>query len=461
MKRWAPERISKTRHAVSLGLGLLLAACDDGGRFGPIQLDTSPNCATANIEVLVPNLDRPEQPWSRVLSVALDEPGRLDFWALVEPEDGPDTYELVHVRDGAIDHTVQLASFLPGTARVSLHPGPNPGSAWVVEQGPSTFRAWQFEAVSYSVEPLRAVSPDLGWFPGNLAELCDGPDEEPFEDPQYVPCDVTGWHRELAFVEGQPFLVSTPPFSPNATMYIYAARLQVNLGVTEQTQLEFYRKCDPNETFIELDGSCEDELLGTHYPSLVVAGSQQDPSDPVHHQFIVRERAGTDIPAAREAVGLALDLDENDKLRGFVFSRALDEVTIAAGAPSGLATDNVATYLLHPVEEGGARITRLRTDLPDDGQVEDRFEVLTGLPLQELPDDLAILQLPGDIALGWIDEGIWNVLKVFPDAPSSSQTTTYAPEAPVTEVRSAGRGAYLVFKDHALGPDLVQVSCGG
>ena len=142
-----------------------------------------------------------------------------------------------------------------------------------------------------------------------------------------------------------------------------------------------------------------------------------------------------------------------------MFSRDLDEVTVAAGAPSGLATDNVATYLLHAVEEGGARVTRLRTDIPDDGYVDNRFELLSGLDLLDPPEDLQMLQLPGDVALGWVEEGVWNILKLFPDAPASSELSTYAPEVPVTRVQSAGRGAYLVFKDHDLGPDLVQVRC--
>ena len=437
---------------------LLLAACDEDDRFSPVHLNTSPNCANAAADVIVPNLDHPDQPWNRVQQVALDEPGRLDFWALVELAETGAPLGMVHVRDGAIDHTVRLPTFLPGTIDVRLVPGPGVGSAWLVESGPAAFRVMQFEAVSEGVDPLRAISPDLGWFPGTLAELCESDQSDPFEDPVYVPCDVTGWYRELAFVEGEPFVLSTPPFSPTATMFVYAGRLRADLGVTERTQLEFYRRCE--DTFVvPFDDGCGSELEQTTYPSLVVSGSQQDPSDPVHHQFIVRERSLDRVPVAREAVGLALDLDEDDKLRGFVFSRALDEATITVGPPSGLATDNVATYLLHPVEEGGARVTRLRTDVPDDGYVDDRFEVLSGLPLQDAPADLQLLQLPGDVALGWIEDGIWNILKLFPDAPASSQLSTYAPDAPVTRIQSAGRGAYLVFKDHELGPDLVQLRC--
>ncbi|MCR9160097.1 MAG: hypothetical protein ACE37F_37760 [Nannocystaceae bacterium] len=438
--------------------GLLGVGCDEGDRFSPVRLDTSPNCATATTDVLVPNLDRPEQPWHRVRSIALDEPGRLDFWALVELDAQSQALSMVHVRDGAIDHSVPLPALLPDTVELTLRTGPNAGSAWLVESGPGTFRLMQLEAVSPGIDPLRAVSPDLGWFPGTDANLCGGSTSGPAEDPEYEPCDVTQWHRDLAFVEGQPYLLSIPPFSPNATMYIYAGALRVDLGVTERTQLEFFRRCD--SSFVEpFDPGCDFELEKTTYPSLVVSGAQQDPSKPVHHQFIVRDRSVEGVPAAREAVGLALDLDEDDKLRGFVFSRDLDEVTVIPGAPSGLATDNVATYLLHPIEEGGARVTRLRTDIPDDGFVDNRFEVLSGLDLLDPPEDLQMLQLPGDVALGWVDEGAWNILKLFPDAPASSVQTSYAPQAPVTRVQSAGRGAYLVFKDHDLGPDLVQVRC--
>ncbi|MGH1346132.1 MAG: hypothetical protein ACRBN8_31495 [Nannocystales bacterium] len=436
---------------------LALVSCDDGERFSPVVLDTSPNCARASAEVLVPNLDRPEQPWSRVIGVALDEPGRLDFWALVEVDDAAAQFAMMHVRDGAVDHRVDLTDFLPNTVDVELRPGPAAGSAWLVESGPGSYRLWQFEAVGVGVNPLRAVSPNLSWFPGSLAQLCTDGETDPFEEPQFTTCDVTDWHRDLAFVEGQAFLLSTPPFSPNATMYVYAGRLRADLGITEQTQLEFFRRC--NDEILEMvEAPCVD-VEQTTYPSLIVMGSQQDPSDPVHHQFILRDRETNRIPVARESVGLALDLDEDNKLRGFVFSRALDEVTVAEGPPSGLATDSVATYLLHPTEEGAAGVTRLRTDAPGDGYVEDRFDVLSGIPLPEDPQELALLQLPGDVALGWIEQGAWEILKLFPDAPSSSERSRYAPDAAVTAVRSAGRGAYLVFKDHELGPDLVQVRC--
>lgn len=439
-------------------LWLALASCDDGDRFTPVVLDTSPNCARATAQVLVPNLDRPEQPWSRVISVALDEPGRLDFWALVALDDSADQFAMVHVRDGAVDHRVELPGFLPDTVDVVLRPGPAAGSAWLLESGPSTYRTWQFEAVNRGTDPLRAVSPNLGWFPGSLAQLCPPESPEPFEEPVFTVCDVTDWHRDLAFVEGQPYLLSTPPFSPNATMYVYAGKLRADLGITEQTQLEFFRRCN-DELLTAIETPCNGELDQTTYPSLIVMGSQQDPSDPVHHQFILRDRETNRVPVSREAVGLALDLDEDDKLRGFVFSRALEEVAITEGPPSGLATDSVAAYLLHPVEDGGARVTRLRTETPEDGYVDERFDVLSGVPLPEPAEDLALLQLPGDVALGWIEDGAWEILKLFPDAPASSERSRYAPEAPVTSVQAAGRGAYLVFKDHDLGPDLVQVRC--
>ncbi len=450
--------------AIATAALVLLAGCDESDRFEPLKLDTSPNCARASVDVLIPDLDRPEQPWSRVRAVALDEPGRLDFWALVEgaPEaTTPDQLAMIHVRDGVIEHTTPLASFLPDSTDLELRAGPAAGSAWLVESGPGSFRVWQFEAAGLGVPPLRAVSPNLGFFPGNLAALCEGEGPvDPFEDePNLVPCDVTDWHRELAFVDGQPFVLSTPPFSPNATMYVYAGRLRADLGITEQTQLEFFRRCE-DELIVPFDTGCEAEMKETTYPSLVVMGSQQDPSDAVHHQFIVRDRERNGLPVAREVVGLAVGRGIEDTLQGFVFSKALDEVTVALGTPSGLATDDVAAYFLHPVDEGGARVTRVRTDRGDDQGEDGRFEVLSGLDLQDPPQDLALLQMPGDIGLGWIDDGAWNVLKLFPDAPRSSKLTRYAPVAPVTSVRSAGRGGFLVFKDHALGPDLVQLRCG-
>ena len=435
------------------------AACDDGDRFEPVQLDTSPNCARAAVDVLVPDMDRDAQPWARVLSVVLDEPGLLSFWALVESDTPSRALAMVHVRQGVVDHEVALAAFLPDTQDVQLVPGPNAGSAWLVETGTASFRAWQFEAVNPGIDPLRAVSPNLGWFPGSLAELCIGEITEPLEPPPRVPCDVADWHRELAFVEGQPFIISTAPFSPDATMYVYAGRMRPDLGVTEQTQLEFFRQCVDGIT-TPPDIGCESEFDNTTYPRLTVMGSQQDPSQGTHHQFVLRDRERDRVPVARELVGLMLDLDQDDKIRGFVFSQGTNPDLPSLGPPAGLATDDLSAYLMYSSEANdGVSLVRLRTTAASDGFASDRFEFLTGVPLQTAPESLALLQMPGDIALGWLENGAWQLLKLFPDAPSSSEPLAYAPSAAVTAVRSAGRGAYLVFKDHDDGPDLVQLRC--
>lgn len=447
--------MKRTASALLVGVACL-AGCDEADRFSRVQLDTSPNCVAATVDVLIPDLDRPEQPWSRVIAVAMDEAGALRFWALVQESDNAGL-AMVYVSDGAVTLTVPVSGFLPEATDVSLVAGPTSGSAWITETGPGTMRLWQFDA-NVPEAPLRAISPNLGWFPGSLAELCLPESGGTGFDQEYVPCEVGDWPRELAFVEGQPFLISTAPFSPNATMFVYAGRLRPDLGITEQTQLEFFRRCD-GDSDTPGGSACAQEIAETTYPSLAVMGSQQDTSSVVHHQFIVRERSRDRVPVAREAVALALDLDENDNLRGFVFSRALDEVGLAAGPPGGLATDDLAAYLLHPVEEGGARVTRLRTTGAGAGVSQDRFEVLEELQFTDNLDSLQMLQLPGDIAVGALEDGVWAITKLFPDAPERSAVTRYAPDAPVTAIRSAGRGAYLVFKDHALGPDLVQLRC--
>ncbi len=441
--------------ALLVGL-VCVAGCDEADRFSRVQLDTSPNCVAATVDVLISNLDRPEQPWTRVIAVAMDEPGALRFWALVQqPNDGG--LAMVYVSDGSIAITEPVNGFLPEATDVELVNGPLPGTAWIVESGPGAFRLWQFDA-NLPGAALRAVSPNLGWFPGSLAELCLPESGGTGFDPEFVPCEVSDWPRELAFVEGEPFLISTAPFSPNATMFVYAGRLRPDLGITEQTQLEFFRRCD-GDSDTPGGSACAQEIAETTYPSLAVMGSQQDRASSPHHQFIVRERSRDRVPVAREAVALALDLDENDNLRGFVFSRALDEVGLAAGPPGGLATDDLAAYLLHPIEDGSARVTRLRTTSAGGGVAQDRFEVLQELPFEANLDTLQMLQLPGDIAVGTIEDGVWSITKLFPDAPERSAVTRYTPDVPVTAIRSAGRGAYLVFKDHALGPDLVQLRC--
>ncbi len=442
-----------------VGLGcawvlLTATACDEADRFGPIRLDTSPNCVAAQVDVLVPDLDRDDRPWHRVISVAMDEPGSRLFWALVQLRDdvgGAGPFALVHVRDDQVDIQLETPGFLSATTDVTLRPGPAPGAAWIVETGPGSLRVWSLDA-AFPDAPLRAISNDLGWFPGGIAQLCEGEFEENLQ-----PCDVTDWHRELAFVEGVPHILSIPPFSPNATMYVYAGRLEPGLSLTEQTQLEFFRRCaqEDEEGSTPMSSACSQEIAETTYPSLVVMGTQQDVVSPTHHQFIVRDRERNRVPVSREAVALVLDLDDNGRLRGFVFSRELKEVELALGPPGGLANDDFAAYLLHPIAQGGARVTRLRTDGPGSVRDGDRFDVLQELPLES---DVEMLQMAGDIALGRVLDGTWEVTKLFPDAPERSEVVVYAPDTPVSSVRSAGRGAFVVFKDSE-GPDLVQLRC--
>lgn len=445
-----------------LGLGsfaivMLLSAhgCDEADRFSRIELDTSPNCSSATLEVLIRDLHRDAQPWSEVGQVIVSQSDPSDFWALVRLRDpsvlNARPIAVVHVEDGRIDGQFEISDTLDEATDVELRQGAFDQDVWLMERGPGAFRVTRFIVNASGTAVER--SSNLAWFPSTIANLCEdeGP-TDPFEEPTLGPCDVGDWHRDLAFLDKSPYIVSVPPFSPNATMFVYTGALGNGMGVTEQTQLEFFRTCDDEDEDSPPGTSpCARELAETTYPKLDVMGEQRDLDTPNHHLFIARTREIERIPQPLELV--AVSLGPGTVPKGFVYSTTFDEVQLAAGA-SSMALDRNSAYLLHPVEDGAPRITRLRTG---DGD-RDRFDLLAQLNV-EPPADAQMLQMNEDVAVGWIDEGRWLVTKLFPDAPERSELTTYAPSAPVTEVRPAGNGAFLVLKDHEDGPDLVRLRC--
>jgi hypothetical protein len=428
--------------AVILGAVVATACSDKGDRFDPIVVDIAANCAEAEIDVLLAEMEEGNRPWDRVLAVAVDAPGIDAYWALVE-EDG--MLALTHV-DG--ERWTPLRYLEPDavepSATMDLRPGPVPGTAWLVHKGPGTFRLWQMQVTLPSLEPSITPSPEHGEFPQSVAGLCE--DEL---------CDVTDWERELVFLDGAPFLASVPPFSPNNTTWVYVGRLDAFLYNIETKPLEFERSCDPADPLPEYT-ACTEENAETTYPEITVMGSQQTASAQEHRMFLLRQRAIADVPEpAREVVFLKLFLSSQNAVEGTIQSKALEEVEPIAGPPSGIVRDAFASYMLHPTlsttASGGVGppvITRL-------AEAEDEFDILQGILL---PDEISLLQLESDIALGRVVDGTWEVTQLFPAAPERSQVTTYTASAEIVAATPAGHGAFLLFKN-SRGPDLVHLAC--
>jgi hypothetical protein len=429
---------------------LLLTGClDEGDRFAPIVVDIAANCAEVEIDVLLAEMEDGARPWTRVLAVAVDAPGVDNYWTLIELEDelDPDVTRLgmLHIEGSEIG---PLYVF-PTDPRIDdttleLRPGPVPGSAWLVQKGPGIFGLWQFSA-DQGDYPLVGASPELGTYPRDEAFNCPGE-----FGPE--PCDVTDWTRELVFLDGFAFVAGVPDFSLNNTTYVYLGRLDPYLFIDGTTPLEFDRQCDPTDPLPEYT-ECTEENAATTYPSITVMGSQMSTSAAEHRMFLLRERAIDDVPQpTREIVFLKLLLDDHNNAAGTIQSKALQEFAPVLGSPSGIARDDFASYMLHPARGTGTEefpvITRL-------SELEDEFDTLQGIAL---PQDIALLQLESDIALGHVVDGTWEVTKLFPDAPERSGISVYQGSSTITSFAPAGHGAFLLFKEEG-GPDLVQLRC--
>ena len=91
--------------------------------------------------------------------------------------------------------------------------------------------------------------------------------------------------------------------------------------------------------------------------------------------------------------------------------------------------------------------------------LDDTFDTLTDELAIDISRDSTLLQLDEDMALGRItDEGAWEIVKLFPDAPNESRLTLYEPGSDIERVAFAGPGSFLVHEADG-GPDLVRVAC--
>ena len=115
----------------------------------------------------------------------------------------------------------------------------------------------------------------------------------------------------------------------------------------------------------------------------------------------------------------------------------------------GIAIDRFASYGLF--SNGGVlpRIIQLPNTDPD-------FIELSGrVPLTL---DTHLIQLDLDLAMGRLDEGRWEITKLFPDQPSQSEVLLYETNAPIEQIVQGGMGMFMLRKDEAP-PEVVRVRC--
>lgn len=422
--------------------GIVVVACNDPPDFQTIVIDISANCNAVEVDVEASDLDAPGHAWTRVLDAASDGAATTAWWQLVSVsnDNGGQSLQLWHTRDGDVDATVPLG-LSPGLAdSLSLRPGPLPGEAWLLRREPGMLRVWHVDV--HAEAPLMAVSADLGVFP-SFNELCADS-----ESGLPEPCDTTEWHRDLMFLGGDPFVVSVAPFSPDASTWVYVGALSTNLSILDRREFEFEARCDPSLPLEEFT-LCEDRRADLSHPRVDVLGTRSDPRQGSASVLALRKNAEAGITSFHpDIVLLSLGPTEDGVAAGILRTHEAGNMSPILGPPSGLAVDDFATYVMHATALDGPQLLRV----PNLGTTFERIEGI------ELSDDMSLLQLDGDLALSRIVEGRWAITKLFPDAPEQSQITEHVPSSPVVAVEPAGPGGFILRRQDA-GPDLVRIRC--
>jgi hypothetical protein len=421
-------------------LVLAAVACGPTRDYEPIVVDISTNCNAAIIEPALEDVLAAAER-DTVLSAVHDGAGTDSGWLMIRRADADGFGRTVvqRIDDGAIA-TEAILDVAPDET-LALRASPRFQEIWVVRSAPQSTRLWRIEDPGYLGDDLRVTaSGELAGFP-TIARIC-GVDSDSGSEPEPMlgPCDVGDWSRELGFLAGVPHLISVPPSSLTSTTHLFAGRLENQLNVIRETELKFLPKCDPSDS----PEDCEED---SNYPQFAVLGNQADPRPEHHHMFLLRERA---LPSDLELVVVRLGLDGQRDPKGILRSQGGLRFPPIAGPPSGLAIDEFDTYMLHATAASSPRLVRLGS------AVGTKFEGVEGLLL---PEDIALLQLDADLALGRIDEERrFEVIKLFPDAPEESTKTWYETETRWVGFEQAGPGAVLLHGEDGSAA-LVQISC--
>lgn len=432
------------RHLVTMVL--LGTGCQAPSHFETIVVDIAANCNEVEVTSDAVDLDPRDGSGLRVLAAAHDGASTSGWWLLVsapEGENEPHSLQLWHLLDGSVDARVPLGLAPDVAPDLDLRPGVRPGEAWLLRRAEGLMYVWQVDADAS--EPLVGMSSDLGAFPVTN-DLCQD-NEFGFE----TRCPTTTWHRDLVFLDGVPFVASVPPFSSDASTWVYLGELvhgaTAHLFVLQERPLEFVSRCDPGLSLQDF-ATCEERLKFTSYPDIRVLATQIDPRTPFTSLLVLRERAEDNVPSPYpEVVVLSLGLTDSNLAGGLV--KADSGIAVPTGSePTGLALDAFATYLLHATHDRGPLLLRM----PNLGAT---VEPITDVPLG---GEVALLQLDDDVALSRIVDGTWEITKLFPDAPEQSRVTEHRAATPIVAVEPAGPGAFIAFREGG-GPDLLRVRC--
>lgn len=435
------------------GVALILSSC--GEELPEISLQLSKNCNEVRIDPMIPSIGSGHE----ILDIAADSALSNTAWVLLRRPRGDGNDELVvqqwEQQGPVFEQVLVNSSNAPISATIapalSLEPAPESGEVWVVREEPGVFELWKIDPDN----PGRSIqgSENLADFPSD-GPLCD-------------PCNNADWPRDLLFMDGLPALASLPPFSVDAGLVVWVGLLDTDnaeIRMTNEHRLNFEPPCEDDSP--EGEAFCEDQRENLRYPEVTVLGKQEDPRLPQTVFFGHRTRAqtfgGSEFPIESADVFMVSVFIDGDGipagiLRSYSGFYSPDDGPLDASAPPlpsatppfGVAVDRFAAYGLF---SNGGVLPRM-IQLPD---IDPDFVELTGR--LSLEQDIQLLQLDRDLALGRLLGGQWEVTKIFPDRPEQSQMIRYAAETPIQRVVSGGVGTFMLRKDGAP-PEVVRVRC--
>jgi hypothetical protein len=422
-------------------LAMVPLACSSF-ELDPIEIDVSSNCNRVAVLPRVSDLDGPGRPWDRVLAMAVDAPGLASGWMLVLRHDtlGPGELALVYLDDAGAVTLEQGLDQPPGAAAsFELLPSAEPGVAWLTQALVGSFTLWKLDAGA--LVPV-SRSPNLAPLP----LFCDLDHDDGNAD---APCDAWMWSHRLLFVGQRPHVFAVPPATFDIQIDLWMIPLDwprdAPLSVLQEIVLSSRPACEGAIEDVEV---CDALLSGVWFPKLELIGAQRDARRSGSMVALYRELDDGSGVLTPDVASFSLDPGNPIALGTFIDPGL--PIPRDAGA-RGVAQDVFSGYLHYSASDGEPVLAQLVAK-PGEPFVSLGREGL------QLTAEHELVQLDDDIAMHRVVDGDWEILKVFPDAPSRSRVTTYAVHGEIVAAESAGPSSFLVRRDDG-GTELVQVVC--
>ena len=434
---------------LALLVGVSSLACGEGLPNVPLKL--SKNCNQVEVAMLVPSVG--DGAGEEVLDVAADGTLGETAWVLLRRPTAAGSPEVVVQRVSAdrVEHETVLP--VEGSSSLALASAPESGRVWVIRDEPGRFEVWR---VSPS-DPSRPLlgSADLSSFP-SAGPPCTG-------------CDSADWPRRLFFLPTGAALVALPRESFDAALVVWVAPLETSgaqIWLGSEHRLNFEPPCDDSTP--ESEEFCEQQMESLRYPEISLLALQQDPRQSSTILFGHRTREqmydGQTFPLeSADVFMVSLHLDKDGVPAGVLRSysgfyagnpaeRPEDEDISpmpSAEPPYGVAIDRFAAYGLFSNDGRLPRIIQLPDSDPEFVELTERVPLTV---------DTSLLQLDRDLALGRLEDGDWQLTKLFPDDPSQSEVRIHQADAAIEQVISGGVGTFMLRKQGAP-PEVVRLRC--